>query len=522
MNDIVILFEKTFGKKENIEAYLKFFAFFILLICLFTRISMYLFPKDIWLDEASLYIAINSSGLLDLLHGNLRGQSAPLLFVILNKFILLKIGNSQICIYFIPFICSFLSVIILSIICYKISDIFYVFSALFIFSLCFTATYYTVEFKQYSTELFISLLILYAALKNFDKPNWQETFFSAKSILFYSVCILCSSTSILFITGIIAAKLVIAWRKNMLRYSYFLNISILVGFIAIYYFFYLKTGNSQNMKNYWQSSFIPLNWEEFWKYWPDIGYEIFLALFDRPEIAGLIFLGLVGGSFILWRNKPNLFLLFSMPVVVTVAANFFFYPPGHRWAPHGGRLLLFLIPNAVLVAAWFYAWLLNRLATFTGLPVIFKGPVAKRLLHAWRIVFISALGGLVFVSVLANARYLYTKEYHFQQLGELVRIFQCNRTPESLNLIYRGAQRAYQYYEEHGDTPQVEILPLDLASLKTRLEYLPENRRILILFGHYWGVAGGIHELEGMFAAQGREFIKIPAKNALLYILPKK
>lgn len=301
-----------------------------------------------------MYEAINLTGIYDLLQGRLiNHQSAPFVFVILNKFILSYIGSNSLCIYFIPFVCSIFSVFVLLLICRKTGDLFYVFSSILIFSLCFTATYYSTEFKQYSLELLVSLLLLYAAIKNFDEPDRKYTFFSLKRLFFYIICILCSSTAILVISGILVAEIIIVlYRKAISRlHLNYLNICILAGFIVVYYFFYLRSGNSQFMKNYWQHFFLPLNWDGFWRYWPDTGAEIFLALFGSPKFAVLILVGLTGGSFMLLRTRPELFLLFSMPVLATLAANVFFYPPGHGGAPHGGRLLLFLLPNGVLVAA---------------------------------------------------------------------------------------------------------------------------------------------------------------------------
>lgn len=163
-----------------------------------------------------------------------------------------------------------------------------------------------------------------------------------------------------------------------------------------------------------------------------------------------------------------------------------------------------------------------------GCAGVGRGGVSRRAARVGRTAFVCLLCALVFVSARTNGRYLYAKDYQVQQLGELVRIFRCNRTPESLSLIYEMARPAYRYYQEQqesAENPAVEILPKDFASVRARLEHLPEDRRVLILFSHLlWGRDGesGMRELEEMFASRRREFVKIPARGALLYILPKK
>lgn len=514
----VAIFENTFGKKEDIQTYIKFSIFVLFLVCLFSRVCIYLFPKDLWLDEAFLFGALNKGRVSELVSGHLTyNQSAPFLFVMINKLIITSLGSKPAIIRFLPFICSLISVIILLKICNKIGNSLYIFSVMLIFSLCFTPIYYAGEFKQYSVEMLISLLVLSGAINDVYPGVNQYSLLSLKNTIFYIFCISCSSTGILFLAGILLAQIIIVWRRMALRdikINYW-NIFVLAIFIAAYYFFYLKSGNSQQMKNYWNRFMIPLDWSAFWGYWGDTGVKIFQVLFAGPrKFSAYIFVGLVGGSIMLWRKERDLFLLLSMPIVVTFAANAVFYPPGDPWQPVGGRLLLFLLPNGVLVAGWFYAWVFSKLVAFATRQARSAFWTRIRQLGC-----VTVLCGLAFGSMLANANYLYGMAYKVQQIAELVRIFQVNSTSESLNLVYGGAQPAYNYYEGlSGRKLPVETMRWDWTAVKSRLEHLPDNRRILILFSGYHK----FRELEDLFTAQGREFIKIPGWGAYLYILPKK
>lgn len=521
MGTAVAFLEKAFGNKEEIETWLRIGSVFLLFLCLFSRTCMYLFPKDLWLDEGYLYELIRSKGFSELLQGHLGTQSAPIFFVIINKLLLTYVGSDVALLYFLPFICSVISVITLFFLSHKIGDWFYVFFTMLIFSLCFTATYYSNEFKQYGMELLVSLLLLFSAIKNIEESRPDHQVLSHKTLFFYCVCILCSSTAVLFIVGIILAEILICWRRHSLKS---LNINygsllVLIIFISAYYFLYLKSGNSPHMKNYWQRYFIPLDWASFWKYWPDVGVKIFHALFFGPLKSSVFVLaGVAGGSILLWRQKREYFLLLSLPVVVTLAANAFFYPPGHPWgAPIGGRLLLFLLPNGVLVAAWFYAWALSRLASGAMRAGSGQGRVLAPGLR--RGLCAVVLCGLVLGSAVANAKYLYGMDYRAQQIRELVRVIQSNSTPESLNLVYAGSYPAYQYYSAlGGKKPPVESMPWAWEAVRARLEDLPENRRVFILFSQ----PEIARKAEAVLTARGRTFFKIPGYRTMLFILPEK
>lgn len=515
--------EIFFGNKDSLETCIRLSTVVLLLLCVFTRACVYIFAKDIWLDEAFLYNAISPQGWSDLLRGRLAvEQSAPLLFVLLNKYIISHLGRSTAWLYFFPFCCSLLSVLALFLLTRKIGKGFYVFATLLLFSFCITPVYYAGEFKPYSTDMLVSLLLLSAMVADLKGP--ETKCLSFKYLLLYAVCILFSSPAVLFLAGLLGARVLIAWRRKALKEvcAGWWRLCLLLAFIAAYYFFYLRGGNTESIREYFQWTLIPLSWDAFLHYWPTLGLKIAEALFPSFTFTVVVFLGVAGGCPLLWWKRKDLFLLLSLPVLVTLAANCVFYPPGHG-GQHGGRLLLFLLPNAVLVAGCFYAWLLKRLAALLGVALP-PPPMARGDGHSvgGRALLSCIVFALVVASAVSNAQYLYARGYHVQQMAGLVRDFRSNTTPHSLNLVYDYAEPAYRYYQRDAPELPIEVVPRDLASLKKRLSQLPPMRRVLILLSHYWDLGEqGLVELEALFAAQGRECIKIPAKGAVLYILPK-
>lgn len=495
-------------------------------ICLFSRVVLYLAPKDIWQDEGLIFVAIQTSGWLDILRGRLINyQSAPLLWLIFHKLVFEIFGYGHAVMYFLSFFSSCLSLLLLYGLCRKItggrqgedSGNLYVFTTLLIYSLFSNLGFYTLQFKPYTSDLLVSLILLYSAFNAAQKTEKYVLFSPGRTAL-YIACFLFSSTAILFITGIVAAEVIIAWRRGGFK-SIRLNIyaiSFFILFCIIYYFFFLKY-NSGDMRNYWKPWFIPLDWQKFWEYWPTKGARIFRVLFDGPLPLPVLYIGLAGGSILMLLKKPACFLILFAPIAVTFASNFFLYPPGIHFGVIGGRLLLFLLPNSVLIMAWFYTWLLRGFIAFILNPSLLNYSFPNRIRPYCRMLYFALLLLLVCASAFFNCTYIYNKAFYWEQTEIVTNILHANQTPDSLNLFYEGAYPMYYYYTvlNRKKLLPVEKIPRELEKAKNMIKELPRDRRIFILLLAYWH-----REFETIFKEQKRKFIKIIEKGTCLYILP--
>lgn len=524
-------FKGRVEKQENVVNFLTLGIFALLAICLFSRISIYIFPKDIWWDEIALWNSINSLNFIKLFQVPLANmQSAPLLFVVLNKIIFNCFGDTLLHIRFLSWLASCISVIALWFVCRKINDIYYTFCVLLLFSLCMVPLHYTVEFKQYTLEFLISIILIYSSICDLEKINFNYDILSVRKLLLYSICFLFSTPAILLIAGILVAEVIIVWQRNSLKNIHLRYMtSIFFGIFSLcYYFFFLRHG-AQKMQSYWKEFFIPHTWEGFWNYLPNAGANIFYNLFSGPIASSpyWLFAGLIGGTILLWRTKKELFWLFTLPIGVVFLSNFFLYPPGTAWAGrYGTRVLLFAMPYGLLMSGVFYAWGLKKLVALTTVgSTSHRWPMAF-FRCAGRTILACALCVLVFTSAWGNANYLYTGQYQGAQIRELVQTFRANSTQDSLDLVYAPTIYPFSYFQKQlgGKKLEVETLPYSFEPLKATLQHLPEKQRILMLFSNYLVQVGekGLREIEEMFTAQGRIFFKIRAKYAVLYMLPEK
>ena len=82
---------------------LKFFCYILIAYCVFIRCYLYIYHKDLWLDESAIADAIYEASWSDLLAGRLpRMQSCPLAFAVINKLLSYITSYSPYVLYFLP------------------------------------------------------------------------------------------------------------------------------------------------------------------------------------------------------------------------------------------------------------------------------------------------------------------------------------------------------------------------------------------------------------------------------------
>lgn len=134
-------------------------AIFVLAFLL--RLKAYLSFSPFWLDECSLSLSILNRGLLGYFAPLEHTQSAPPFFMFDTKLLTLFFGEKELVMRFIPFLCSLLSI-----------GVFYLFTKKFfiknhtliaanlLFALNYRLIYFAQEFKQYSSDVLLVLLVL--------------------------------------------------------------------------------------------------------------------------------------------------------------------------------------------------------------------------------------------------------------------------------------------------------------------------------------------------------------------------
>ncbi len=236
--------------------------FFVVALGIYLRISAYLTGRDFWHDECSLavnFLYFNNIGLFGPL---LHQQSAPPLFLLFSKFFCVLFPYKiEFAARFVPLLCSVLAIPLF----YKLST--YCFSkkwviviANLLFAINYQLIYYSQEFKQYSSDVFFSILLVLIFVKTdiFSLDRLKQVFLS----VFIAICPLFSLPSAIVI---LASEFLIFCKNKQIKPLLLCNLPFII-INVLYYFMNLKPSKDLILSvltaEYWRSgllNFNPLN-----------------------------------------------------------------------------------------------------------------------------------------------------------------------------------------------------------------------------------------------------------------------
>jgi|WetSurMetagenome_2_1015567.scaffolds.fasta_scaffold02935_9 hypothetical protein len=322
---------------------------------------LYLLNRSIWLDEAFIANTIVNASFLELFKQPLEyGHIVPPLFLVLVKIPVVLFGNTDIILRLFPFICSIASLLLF----YKVSNLYLSrqasLIALAFFSIAESPIYYAVEIKQYGTDLFVTLFLLWVTFYIKQSPLKIS-----KAILLAvsgSIVIWLSHPSIFLLTTI-GLYLSFFYIQQKEKKSLFYLIGIyslwLCSFLGMY-FFVMGGGLQKSMPTsqwffyFWEleKAFIPYDFLFGWEWLSSHYFELFkfpVGFSSLNKVAGFLFL--IGCFYLLKMKQIKILFLCTIPLILVLIANYFHqypFPVNHLIA---SRVLLFLIPCLYFVVA---------------------------------------------------------------------------------------------------------------------------------------------------------------------------
>ena len=312
----------------------------LLLILIFAagiliRLYYYVQNNSFWYDEASLAINVVNGSYKSLFSGLQLMQACPPGFTVSVKFLLDLIHPKNIYIRdlllrLIPFVCGVASIFAF----YRLEECVFknskakILTGLLLFSITPAAILYSVQFKQYSTELLISIILFIIFYKIIfeEKNKWYYLPVIVLSVWF--------SYSAFFV---VAAGLLALFFKNKKMFLLILGFTVLN--CLVYYFLSLKDVFSVNysfMNSYWSEAYSFLHITHPTRILYRTG-DMFILIKNISLIAGLV---VYIPFLIYWAGKENYIkkVLFTAPVLFAVLASML-----HKY-PFSCRLILFLLP----------------------------------------------------------------------------------------------------------------------------------------------------------------------------------
>jgi hypothetical protein len=243
------------------------------------------------------------------------------------------------------------------------------------------------EFKQYSSDLLIALVLTYIVIR------WRQSGYSHRWTLVAAFTPLClvffSDTSVLVLGGLGLALIVLAIRERDASARRAAMISAPVWLVALAAHAWTASRRvtphiSQVMHNYWDTAFFPILprsvHDALWLPWSLRG--VYGDGFGLRHLVLVPLLLMLLGLFSMWRSRRlEALLLLSGPVVVTLLAS------AARLYPFRERLVLFLFPAFALAFAAGIMFVVGRFkdwAPAAGLAltlVLFEPEVFRLQIH---------------------------------------------------------------------------------------------------------------------------------------------
>jgi hypothetical protein len=319
------------------------------------RFDLYFFSRSLWLDEAFIAVNFIDKTFWELLQPPLDYSHSILTppgFLVITKLSITLFGNSDFILRLFPFICGVASLFLFYYMAKAYISAIAVPLALFLFAISDNLIYYSSEFKQYSSDVTITIMLFLLA------AYVQTGVLTVKRLLLLvtvGALAVWFSHPAAFILAAIGGYLIILYgfNRQWLSMMSLVGVSLvwLLSFLGMYLLTMEEGVDTSPIGEYlvhlWKSwdSFMPSPFSETGFKWL---FNNYLNMFDNPgslgiaRMAGIIFI--IGCIAMLIERKNSLFLL-TLPIIITLAVSFFQKYPFH------GRMILFLLPSLYLIIA---------------------------------------------------------------------------------------------------------------------------------------------------------------------------
>ena len=326
--------------------------YFILVTGILLRVIQFLYNRSLVHDEAALAL-----GLIDfdisVFQPLPNQQSAPILFLLIERFFIILFGKSEYTLRLFPLICSLISLPLFRIFVLRFSkDEKTMLISFALFSFSPLLIYYSSVLKPYivDTMVFLFLIIIgYGNSKQAQKYLWLS---------FWGVIFIFLSNIAVFILFVIYIWFFsIQIKEKKFHLSFFISgITILVAFAFNYLLFVRNNPLKEFMVDYWQFAFMPLNpfTTDFWSWLItsfSLHFKRLLAGFIVPNgfiyfLAGLsLFLFLIGIVKNVFAKKIEFVYVILSPVILHMLIS------SLELYPFRSRLILYLSPLFIAAVA---------------------------------------------------------------------------------------------------------------------------------------------------------------------------
>ncbi|WP_439626747.1 hypothetical protein [Gemmata sp.] len=426
--------------------------------------------RNLWIDEAMLALNLverTPAGLLEPLSWN---QGAPAGFLLATKFTITAAGASEWGLRLFPFVASVLGLAGFAWVSRRVLAPPAAALALALFAVNPVLISYAAECKQYVVDAAVAtgLLGVSLALLNGAADRWRHAVLAACG----AAAVWFSHPAAFVLGGIgtaLLADAAFARDRRRLVAAAGTVACWLASFVACYALTLKHLGNSRYLLDYWAGHFLPLPptgpGDAVWLVDHVVDFFIYPGGLGGSEftLGGLAaLLGLAGVVDLARRRRPVAVAL-VLPAVLALAAS------GAQKYPFAGRLLLFLVPLALLAVAQ------GACRVAAGLRAVH--PTAGALLV-----------GLLALGAVLETSQSFKRPVRHEQITEVLGELRGRLRPGDRVYLYYGAAPAFTFYTR--DTPLPVPVTFGTESRGDRTAYRDELRRfageprVWVVFAH--------------------------------------
>jgi hypothetical protein len=445
------------------------------------RATPFLLDRSLWLDEAKLALNVLERSPAKLFRPLDYDQvAAPVGFLLLEKQAVVAFGEGERALRLVPLLAGVASLWLFFLVARRWLSPAETLLAVALFALAQPLVYYASEVKQYSTDVFVALALIWAAGRALDaRPHARWALVPAGVLGVWL-----SHPAVFVAAGTGLTLVLSAWlRGDRRRASLFAAIAAAwaASFLALYALVLSRAEPKGSFVRMWADGFPPVPPRSLADLlWP---VRTFFGFFVDP--AGLGLAGLAAVAFVLGcvrygRSEPRVLALLVSPGLLTLLAALV-----HRYPfptsgsldsyPLPGRVVLFLVPAAMILVAAGVGWMART------------ADRDRRLLAGVMAAFL-----LVSLAVDAASRPAHRIRLH--ELRPLVATIARDGRPDDLLVLNTRAMPVFRYYVRRLEAGSSFVDRLEVVELpgtnrwdvyEGRLQALPGGSRVWVLYAHH-------------------------------------
>ena len=438
------------------------------------RVVQYAANRSLSLDEAMLALNIVNRSFAELLQPLSYDQGAPIGFLLIEKFAIQTLGNSEYVLRLFPLFSGIGALLLFYGVAKRSIASKFVPLALVLFAISEPLIYYASEVKQYSSDVAIALLLLWA-IADFRSDRLKVS----KTILLGvlgAIAIWFSHPAVFILTGIGSTLALFSLVRKDWRAIARLSIAYVpwaLSFLALYHVSLGDLAENEGLLGFWSPDFAPFPPTSFsdLKWFVDTFFEVFKFPIGIT-LSGLAALTFLIGSIYTFLKDKERFSLLSSPIFFTLIAS------AMGLYPFRGRLLLFLVPFALLFIV-------------TGI-----WQITKKIEPGSIMVGAILVGLLIFQPLLTATYHLIVPRTHVggfeivEDIKPVLSYVQDHNQNDDILYIYRSAEAAFAYYQQRyvfGDDEVVVGVDSkgNWSGYAKDLDTLSVKHRAWIVFSHF-------------------------------------